>query len=206
MRRDAVAVAERLRRALEAPFEIDGHPSLRLGADRHRGQHHRLHQGRRDPPRRQHRAQSRVDLSLGALRNLRSGDAAARHDAAESGNRSASRHRQPRLRAALSADHLAARRAHRRVRSAGALAPPGARAAAADRLHRRGRGHRHDRRHRPADAGGVVPADGGVGDRLRRRGAGRDVRQRLEQAARRQGVDEPDCRGAATPPASRPAA
>ncbi len=191
---DAVAVAERLRRALEAPFEIDGHQlfaSARIGIAVSTTGYVKAEEILRDATIALNRA---VGLIHGAVRNFRSGNAAEGHDAADGGNRSAPRHRQPELRGALPADHLAAERPHRRVRGAGAVAPPGARAGAAERLHRHCRGHRHDRRHRPADDGGIVPADGGVDVGLWRRGAGRDVRQRVEQAAGRQGADESDRR------------
>ena len=58
----------------------DRRPSaLRVGADRHRREHQRLHQGRGHPPRRRpSRSTARGRIGHGAVRNLRSGDAPER--------------------------------------------------------------------------------------------------------------------------------
>ncbi len=158
---DAVQVAERLRQALEAPFDLDGHqvfvsarsalpsapaatpapttscatPRSRSTAPPPRPRPYEIF----DPAMRQ-RAMTRLQVETD-LRNAID-------------NQDFELHYQP----IISLQH----RPHRRVRGAGALASPGARAGAAGRLHRDRRRHRHDRRHRAADAGRIVPADGGV--------------------------------------------
>ena len=54
---DAMRVAERLRRALQEPFELDGHQVFTSATRRHRHQHDRLRASRGSAARRGHRAQ-----------------------------------------------------------------------------------------------------------------------------------------------------
>ena len=137
---DAVRVAERLRRALEEPFEVDGQQVFTSASVGIAVSTHRLRAAGGDSARRRHRAASREGGRSEPLRDLRSARCASApisrlqvetdlRSAIE--NREFEVHYQPIV--SLATGEIIG------VRGAGALAPPRARAAQPGRVHLRSR-------------------------------------------------------------------
>ena len=179
-------VAERLRAALQKPFDVDGQQVFMSATRRHRRQHDRLRRGRRSPARRGDRAASREGRA--ARRRCELFDPAMR-DRAVSRLQMETDLRQAIEREAFEVHYQPIvaldERPHRRLRGAGALAASASAGlvSPAEFIPRRRR-HRHDRADRPPGPGRVVPADGDVAAAVRRGGAARHVRQRVEPAVR----------------------
>ena len=181
---DAMSIAERLRRALLEPFDIDGNQVFTVRDRRHRGQHHRLHAAGRGPARRLGRAPPREGGRNG-LRDLRSGDAQPRGVAPAARDRPPEGGRRACARDALPADPLPPLRPHRGVRGARPVAPSRPRVRQSGGIHRRRRGDRPDPRDRPADADRILPADGTLEEAIRRCRAAGHVREHVEPPVRR---------------------
>ena len=187
--RDAVQVAARLRRALEAPFDLDGHQvfvSATVGIAISSSGYTRADEILRDgavalnratasgttyeifDPAMRHRALSRLQVETDLRKAI--------------DNREFELHYQPII--SLPTGRIAGfeslARWHHPLRG---HAQPG-------RVHPDRRRHRHDRRPGAADAGRIVPADGGVAGAIRPGRAALHVRQPLEQGIRRHRLDE----------------
>ena len=200
---EALAIAERVRCALEPPLTVAGHqvtPSASIGvacpgpAGRRRraaAQRRRRHvrgQGARQGPGRAVRGRDAPagHRAPGADRRARCGD----------GGRRAG----PRLPAADRAEH----RRHRRLRGADPLAPPDARAARARPLHRPCRVHRPHRRHRGVGHPERVPAAAPLAGRAPGRRASSRSASTSPPASSRMASCPPWCVARWPTPASRP--
>ena len=181
---DAVRVAERLREALQRPFDVDGQQlfvTASAGITVSSSGYQEPEDVLRDAAIALHRAKAgsatRCELFDVGMRDRAVSQAPGR-------NRVAPGHRARRVRGVLSADRRSARGRACGIRGAGALASSNAGTHRSGRLHSDRRRHRDDRADRAPGAGAVLPTDGRMAAPVRRGRSPADVRQRVQQTVR----------------------
>ena len=154
---DAVAVAERVDRAVERTLRDRRHRGVRGREHRHRLPRRRRRRSRDADPRRRRRHVPGQGPRPGPVGAVRQRHARQRGRSTRHRDRPAPRPRAPRAARLLPADHRPDDGHHRRRRGAAALGAPRARPAQPRRLHHRGRGDRAHRAHRRLGARPGLP-------------------------------------------------